>query len=158
MSGRNSTTSSQLSPSLATLADPPTRLVDSCAMDYFLIEAVNALRASSAVASARAKKVEQEMIDAGLIPTPAVVLPPLTIRESTSGSVSGARDSVGSTGSKSGSMKTDDEDEGVRVRLESIGVHVGANFTERYACCSSTCSVLYYLSFTQSMQGQTIIH
>jgi len=131
MSGRNSTTSSQLSPSLATLADPPTRLVDSCAMDYFLIEAVNALRASSAVASARAKKVEQEMIDAGLIPAPAVVLPPLTIRESTSGSVSGARDSVGSTGSKSGSMKTDDEDEGVRVRLESIGVHVGANFTER---------------------------
>lgn len=127
MSGRNSTTS-QISPSLATLADPPTRLVDSCAMDYFLIEAVNALRASSAVASARAKKMEQEMIDAGLIPAPVVPQLSLTMRESTSGSV---RDSVGSTGSKSGTTKGDDDDEGVRLRLESIGVHVGANFTER---------------------------
>lgn len=157
MSGRNSTTSSQLSPSLATLADPPASLVDSCAMDYFLIEAVNTLRASSAVAAARAKKVEQEMIDAGLIPAPAVMPPSLTIRESTSGSVSGSRDSVGSTGSRSGTAKGDDDDEGVRARLESIGVHVGANFTERYVYRYSTRFVLY-LSFTQSMQGQTIIH
>jgi trafficking protein particle complex subunit 6 len=124
-------------PSLAALADPPTRMVDSCAMDYFLIEAVNALRTSSAVASARAKKVEREMIDAGLIPAPAPIPNPLTnMRESTSGSISGGRDSAGSTGSKGGSASaksggSDEEEEGVRARLEAIGMHVGANFAER---------------------------
>jgi trafficking protein particle complex subunit 6 len=122
--------------SLAALADPPTRMVDSCAMDYFLIEAVNALRASSAVASARAKKVEQEMIDAGLIPAPAPVLPPLNVRESTSGSLSGGRDSVGSISSSKGGLVPakgagGDDEEAVRARLESIGMHVGANFAER---------------------------
>lgn len=129
MSGRSSTT--QLPLSLASLADPPARLIDSCAMDYFLIEVVNALRASSAVASARAKKIEHEMIDAGLIPAPTLPPPSLTIRESSSGSMSGGRDSVGSAGSKNGLGKGDDEDEAVRVRLESIGHHVGANFAER---------------------------
>lgn len=131
MSTRNSVAFSQLPPSLATLADPPPRLIDSCAMDYFLIEVVNALRASSAVASARAKKIEHEMVDAGLIPAQTPTPPSLTIRESSSGSASGGRDSLGSTGSKNGSAR-DDEDEGLRVRLESIGVHVGANFAERY--------------------------
>jgi len=127
--------STQVPLSLAVLADPPTRMVDSCAMDYLLIEAVNALRASSAVASARAKKVEQEMIDAGLIPAPAPVLPPLNVRGSASGSVAGGRDSVGGTSSSKngvGSAKpVGDEDEAVRARLESIGMHVGANFAER---------------------------
>jgi len=139
MSGHNSTTTQpQIPLSLAVLADPPIRMVDSCAMDYFLIEAVNALRASSAVASARARKVEQEMIEAGLIPAPAPVLPPLNVRESTSGSVtvSGGRDSVGSTSSSKGGIAStkgggSDEEEAVRARLESIGMHVGANFTER---------------------------
>jgi hypothetical protein len=114
-------------------------MVDSCAMDYFLIEAVNALRASSAVASARAKKIEQEMIEAGLIPAPVTVPPMLSnMRESTSGSVSGGgRDSAGSASSKTGfgSAKGGgggDEEEAVRARLESIGLHVGANFAERY--------------------------
>jgi len=137
MSGRNSVTI-QPSTTLAALADPPTRMVDSCAMDYFLIEAVNALRASSAVASARAKKIEQEMIEAGLIPAPVTVPPMLTnMRESTSGSVSGGgRDSAGSASSKTGfgSAKGGgggDEEEAVRARLESIGLHVGANFAER---------------------------
>ena len=119
---------------LAALADPPTRMIDGCAMDYFLIETVNALRASSAVASARAKKIEQEMIDAGLIPAPAPVLPTLAaVRESSSGSASGGRDSIGSASSKNGSTKSSgtDEEEAVRARLESIGMHVGANFAER---------------------------
>jgi hypothetical protein len=140
MSSRNSTATqaAQLPPSLAALADPPTRMIDSYAMDYFLIEAVNALRASSAVASARAKKVEQEMIDAGLIPAPVPVPHPLltNMRESTSGSVSAGRDSTGSAGSKSatGSAKSggsEEEEEAVRTRLEAIGLHVGANFAER---------------------------
>ncbi|KAI0932792.1 hypothetical protein AcW1_000187 [Taiwanofungus camphoratus] len=110
-------------PSLAANADPPVRQMDSAAMDYFLIEAVNALRASSAVAAARAKKVEQEMIEAGLIPPPAPVLPPLKDAQ---------RDSVGSNVSKDSTRKiSPDEEDEVRVRLEAIGMHVGANVTER---------------------------
>jgi hypothetical protein len=107
-------------PSLAALADPQTRLVDASAMDYFLIEAVQALRHSSAVADARAKKVEDEMIEAGLIPPP----PPSQVKAKKDGQ----RDSVGAGSSAS----SDDEDEGLRARLEAIGLHVGANVTERY--------------------------
>jgi len=114
-------------------------MIDGCAMDYFLIEAVNTLRASSAVALARAKKVEQEMIDAGLIPAPVPVPHPLLInmRESGSGSASTDGDSIGSAGSKgtSGFAKSggggEEEEEAVRTRLEAIGLHVGANFAER---------------------------
>jgi len=80
---------------------------------------VQALRHSSAVADARAKKVEDEMIEAGLIPpTP----PPQAKAKK-----DGQRDSVG-TGT---SALSDDEDEGLRARLEAIGLHVGANITER---------------------------
>ena len=106
-------------PSLSALSDPQSHLVDAAAMDYFLIEAVQVLRHSSAVADARAKKVEDEMIEAGLIPpTP----PPQAKAKK-----DGQRDSVG-TGS---STLSDDEDEGLRARLEAIGLHVGANITER---------------------------
>lgn len=106
-------------PSLAALGDPQPRFVDAAAMDYFLIEAVQTLRHSSAVAEARAKKIEDEMIDAGLIPPP----PPPQVKAKKDAQ----RDSVG-TGS---SVPNDDEDEGLRARLEAIGLHVGANITER---------------------------
>jgi hypothetical protein len=105
--------------SLAALADPQSRLVDAAAMDYFLIEAVQTLRHSSAVAEARAKKVENEMVEAGLIPPP----PPTQ----TKAKKDAQRDSIG-IGS---SAPSDDEDEGLRARLEAIGLHVGANITER---------------------------
>jgi trafficking protein particle complex subunit 6 len=108
-------------------------------MDYLLIEAVNVLRASSAVATARAKKIEQEMAEAGILPPP----PPLAAKPqpqpSHSQSQSQAqaqshRDSIGSTISRrdapSGATD-DDEDEGLRTRLEAIGLHVGGNFVER---------------------------
>ena len=88
-------------------------------MDYFLLEAVQTLRHSTAVAEARAKKVEDEMIDAGLIPPP----PPPQVKAKKDAQ----RDSIG-TGS---SALSDDEDEGLRARLEAIGLHVGANITER---------------------------
>ena len=107
-------------PSLSALADPQSRLVDAAAMDYFLIEAVQTLRHSSAVADARAKKVEDEMIEAGLIPPP----PPTQVKAKKDGQ----RDSVGAGSSAAG----DDEDDGLRARLEAIGLHVGANITERY--------------------------
>jgi hypothetical protein len=104
---------------LSALADPPTRMVDGAAMDYLLIEAVNALRVSSAVASARARKIERDMVEAGLVPPP----PPPAKQQN-------PRDSASSTSGKiSGSA---DEDEGVRSRLEVIGMHVGGNFAERY--------------------------
>jgi hypothetical protein len=93
--------------------------MDAAAMDYFLIEAVRTLRHSSAVAEARAKKVEDEMIDAGLIPPP----PPPQVKAKKDAQ----RDSIG-TGT---SAPSDDEDEGLRARLEAIGLHVGANITER---------------------------
>ena len=116
---------SSLSP-LAALADPPIRYVDTAAMDYFLIEMVSAIRESAAVATARQKKIEQEMIEAGLIPpTP---IPPVVKKEN-------ARDSTASIVSRpastSGKSTADDEEEQVRQRLESIGMHVGANFSER---------------------------
>lgn len=111
---------------LALLADPPVRFVDGAAMDYLLIEAVNALRASSAVATARAKKIEQEMADAGILPPPP---PPPTTKPPQS-----HRDSIGSTSSRTQAASADDdEDEGVRTRLEAIGSHVGASFVERCA-------------------------
>ncbi|KAG2748601.1 transport protein particle component [Suillus brevipes Sb2] len=103
---------------LSALADPPARLVDGAAMDYLLIEAVNALRVSSAVASARASKIERDMVEAGLVPpppTPAKQQNPRDSASSTSGKISGPAD----------------EDEGVRSRLEAIGIHVGGNFAER---------------------------
>ncbi|KAG6890870.1 hypothetical protein C0992_012006 [Termitomyces sp. T32_za158] len=130
MSGRNSLqvpsipASSLVPQSLAALADPPVRQVDAAAMDYLLIELVNTLKESSAVATARQRKVEKEMIEAGLIPPPVPTAPAVPKKES-------PRDSVTSLNSKSGKTASVDEEEAVRVRLEAIGTHVGANFTER---------------------------
>ena len=120
---------SPASPSpLALLADPPVRLVDGAAMDYLLIEAVNALRASSAVAAARAKKIEQEMAEAGILPLHP---PPLPTKQQPH------RDSVGSMTSRTqATSPEDDDDEGVRTRLEAIGLHVGGNIVERYGFSS----------------------
>lgn len=114
--------------SLAALADPPLRQIDGAAMDYFLIEMVATLRESAAVATARAKKIEQEMVEAGLIPAPLPV--PSSLKKDSS-----ARDSVTSlasrTGSATGKNTLDEEEEPVRQRLEAIGMHVGSNFSER---------------------------
>ncbi|TFK68421.1 transport protein particle component [Pluteus cervinus] len=111
---------------LAALADPPIRNIDSAVMDYFVIELVNTVRASSAVATARSKRIEKEMIDAGLLPQPAPAPPVPSKKDS-------ARDSVSSLasrgGAKSGSL--DEDEEAVRARLEAIGVHVGSNIAER---------------------------
>ncbi|KAK7047223.1 hypothetical protein VNI00_006889 [Paramarasmius palmivorus] len=117
--------SSLVPPTLAALADPPTRFVDGAMMDYFLIEVVNTLRESSAVATARSKKIEKEMLESGLIPpTPAVTQP------------STPRDSVTSLNSRNTGKATavvDEEEEAIRIRLDAIGMHIGANFVERYA-------------------------
>jgi len=47
----------------------------------------------------------------------------------------GSRNGSGSGSAKSGGGSGgagDEEEEAVRIRLEAIGMHVGANFTERY--------------------------
>ena len=105
-------------PSLVTLADSQHRLMDAAAMEYFLIEAVQTLRHSSAVADSRVQKIEDEMIEAGLIPP----TPPPQVKAKKDAQL----DSVTSASS-------DEEEEGLRARLEAIGLHVGANITERCA-------------------------
>ncbi|KAK0501798.1 TRAPP complex subunit trs33 [Armillaria luteobubalina] len=114
--------------SLAVMAEPPARHVDGAMMDYFMIELVNAVRESSAVALARAKKVEQEMVESGLLLPPAPPVPVLPLKDN-------SRDSLTSIASRnSATAKANpvtEAEEAVRVRLEAIGMHVGANFTER---------------------------
>ncbi|KAJ3518098.1 hypothetical protein NMY22_g13825 [Coprinellus aureogranulatus] len=136
MTSRASTSS--LAPvSLASLSDPPVKLVDGAAFDYFLIEMAATLRESAAFAAARAKKIEQEMLEAGLLPVNPT---PTTAQASTSkkgGAASGPRDSVTSLSSNRGSKsiaaasQIDEEDEPLRSRLETIGVQVGSCFAER---------------------------
>jgi len=111
-------------PSLPALADPQPRLMDAAAMEYFLVEAVHTLRQSSAVADSRAQKIEDEMVEAGLIPPP----PPSKGKAKKDAQ----RDSV----SIGPLAPSEDEEEGLRARLEAIGMHVGANITERCACIS----------------------
>ena len=117
-------TGSLSSPLVVAMADPPMRLIDGAAFDCFLIEMVNTLRVSSAHAQARARRVEQEMIDAGLLPAPPLTL---TVRKD-------HRDSTSSLPSRA-MARVEDEEEGLRLRLEAIGMHVGANITERCAYC-----------------------
>ncbi|KAA1468352.1 TRAPP complex subunit trs33 [Dentipellis sp. KUC8613] len=122
------TPSNATSSSLALLADSPPRMMDGAAMDYFLMEMVHTLRDSARVAEARAKKVEQEMIESGLIPAPPPAPPTLKAKKD-------ARESTGSLASQAtgaaGKSPADEEEEPVRSRLEAIGLHVGANITER---------------------------
>lgn len=125
---RNMNQAASSSSSLALLADPPMRLMDGAAMDYFQIELVEALRHSSSVATARAKKIEQEMIESGLIPPPPPPAPTLRVKKDVQ------RESLTSNASQSAiasKSPLDEEEEEVRVRLEAIGLHVGANITER---------------------------
>ncbi|GBE78567.1 NO signaling/Golgi transport ligand-binding domain-containing protein [Sparassis latifolia] len=109
-------------PTLNALSDPVVCQIDGPTMDYLLIEVVNALRASSVVAANRARKIEHEMIEAGLIPAPVPVLPV---------SKDAPRDSVRSNVSRGSKAAGEDDEEAVQVRLEAIGMHVGANLTER---------------------------
>ncbi|KAJ3769726.1 TRAPP complex subunit trs33 [Lentinula raphanica] len=115
---------------LAAYADPPIRHVDGAMMDYFLIETVNTLRESSKIALHREREREKEMVEAGLIPPPA---PPV---KDTKDPLASARDSTGSlastkAGKAAASTQVDEEEEALKLRLETIGIHVGSNFSER---------------------------
>jgi hypothetical protein len=134
-------TSSLVASSLSSLADPPIRYIDAAAMDYFLIEMVHTLRASSSVALERTRSIEKEMIEAGLLPpvkpgkanagggmgtgahTPTKSVKKQELRESASS---------GSLVLKTGVAAVEDpEEDALKLRLEAIGVHVGGNIAER---------------------------
>ena len=68
------------------------------------------------------KKLEEEMIQAGLLPQPPAVHAPSRVTK---------RDSQNSLNSASGKEALDPEEEDLRKRLDAIGQHVGANFAER---------------------------
>lgn len=133
-------TSSLVTPTLALLADPPVRQVDAAAMDYLLIEMVQTLRDSEAVASDRLKKAEDEMIQAGFMP-PTVAAREKQRKEKEKREKEKLRESTGSgastpalgvsVGAGKGSVEEDAAEEGLRTRLEAIGVHVGGNIAER---------------------------
>ncbi|KAF7314199.1 hypothetical protein MKEN_00892100 [Mycena kentingensis (nom. inval.)] len=116
-------------PNLLALADPPLHQIDAAVMDYFLIELVTTLRASSAVAMARNKKIEAEMVEAGLIPAVAPA-PPQPLKMSSASASTTSLHSRSNTVSGRPSP-AEEAEEAVRTRLEAIGMHVGANFTER---------------------------
>ncbi|KLO17612.1 transport protein particle component [Schizopora paradoxa] len=131
-------TSSLVTPTLALLADPPVRQVDAAAMDYLLIEMVQTLRESEAVSSERLKKAEDEMIQAGFMP-PTVAAREKQRKEKEKREKEKLRESTGSGagspapggGAGKGSVEEDAAEEGLRTRLEAIGVHVGGNIAER---------------------------
>ena len=115
-------------------------------MDYFMIECVETLRHSASVAAARAKKVEDEMIEAGLMPPPP---PPAAHLKK-----GNLRDSVASS-SGVDKVSIDDEEEDLRVRLEAIGLHVGMNITER--CVVSPLKLSELTTASQAMPRSTLI-
>jgi hypothetical protein len=92
---------------LSLLADSPPHEIDSALVDYLLIELVDGFKASSAVAHARFKQSEQELISAGLLP-----------------------ESVGKKKEPPSSLQPE-EDQALMTRLEFVGKHVGANLSER---------------------------
>lgn len=131
--------SSLITPSLAALSDPPIRLADASALDYLVIEMVHTLRDSSRTALARIHNLENEMREAGLDPCPPppekgpVLKDKERLKKDGRDSPSGTRMRVASsTGTVSGvEAEADEEEQNLRLRLEAIGLHVGANIAER---------------------------
>lgn len=105
-------------PTLRTLAYPPQKQVDAAAYDILIIEMVRTLRESASVARKRERELEEEMIENGLIEKKAAA-PMTAARDSTGGGLPAVKSAV------------EEDEEAVRVRLESIGMHVGTNLVER---------------------------
>jgi hypothetical protein len=87
---------------------------------------VRTLRESASVARKRERELEEEMAENGLVekkPAPAVA--------------AATRDSIGGVPAAKGVV--DEAEEAVRVRLESIGMHVGTNLVERYIATVLIC-------------------
>lgn len=132
--------SSLITPTLSALADPPIHLADAAALDYLIIEMTHALRASASVAAARTKKIEREMVEAGLLPAPPEKNAAAKENEKERLKKEQQRESMGSAGTKGSvivggfsvkATEVDEDEEGLRIRLEAIGVQVGGNIAER---------------------------
>ncbi|KAG8835781.1 Trafficking protein particle complex subunit 33 [Serendipita sp. 399] len=96
--------------SLTSLADPVSTQIDGALFDYFLVEIVNTLKQSSAVATRRQKELEDEMAKANLLPGP----PTQRVQVQ------------------------DTAEEALKLRLEGIGAQVGASLVERIDLDSQT--------------------
>jgi trafficking protein particle complex subunit 6 len=134
----STSTSSLITPSLLALTGSPSSQsqsqIDASLQDYLLIELVHSLRRSSQVARDRLKKREDEMLANGLLPsTSAAAGSALAAGQVSAGLGSktplrGLSAAAGATANVSAS----EEEEAIRVRLEALGAHVGANLAERY--------------------------
>ncbi|CAE6492148.1 unnamed protein product [Rhizoctonia solani] len=102
---------------LRSIAYPNPKQVDGAVYDILLIEMVRTLRDSASVARRRETELEEEMIENGLLERRVPV------------ATSSRGDSVSSVPTAKGVL--DEDEEALRVRLESIGMHVGANLAER---------------------------
>ncbi|CAE6373193.1 unnamed protein product [Rhizoctonia solani] len=102
---------------LRSLAYPNPKQVDGAVYDILLIEMVRTLRDSASVARKRETELEEEMIENGLLERKASVAAPP--KGDSVSSIPTAKDTL------------DENEEALRVRLESIGMHVGANLAEK---------------------------
>ncbi|KAB5593545.1 TRAPP domain-containing protein [Ceratobasidium theobromae] len=100
------------------LAYPNPKQVDGIVYDVLLIEMVRTLRESASVARKREKELEEELIENCLLERNSPALGNAA-RDSVGGSLPGAKGAA------------DEEEEALRIRLESIGMHVGTNLVER---------------------------
>ena len=113
---------------LVTTSPTSIKLVDASLQDYLLIEAIHTLRASSAVARERIKKREDEMIRNGLLPAN------YASTNGRGGGVEGAKKSTTNLAAGAGAGKSaplSEEEEALKMRLEALGAHAGANIIER---------------------------
>lgn len=99
------------------------------------MEAVNTLRVSSAVARERLKKREAEMVKQGLLVAPT---------QSSGAGAPNTPPSRAGTPGKGQVVSVEEED--LRVRLDAMGAHIGANLAERFIC-SQPCSSLFFIKF-----------
>ncbi|KAG9123198.1 Trafficking protein particle complex subunit 33 [Ceratobasidium sp. 392] len=121
--GAPRTPSPTTAPTLRSIAYPNQKQVDAVVYDVLLVEIVRTLRESASVARKRERELKGEMAENGLIEKKVATAPepaPITVR-----------DSVSSVPASKGTV--DENEEAVRVRLESIGEHVGMNIAERLA-------------------------
>lgn len=133
-------TSSLITPSLLAITDGPSTQsqIDASVQDYFLIELVHTLRRSSQVARDRLKKREEEMLANGLLPPSVSLTGSATASghaSASSGLGSGAKTSLGTmstVGGASAKAPVNEEEEAIRLRLDALGAHVGANVAERF--------------------------
>ena len=118
-----STTNALVNPALQHLADDAPRLMDAVVLDFLLIEMVPILKQSTTASLKKIREAENEMIEAGLLspPAPTHPIPPGLKGAALQEAIDDQR-----------RIQIEEEDnEALRLRLESIGVSVGGTLAER---------------------------